>query len=68
MDYSKDERMKYVVVIDNDQVCRMIISANLSKKYLGIFNFSLTIIPTLIHSFIPSYTSKILYPYKRCME
>lgn len=36
MDYSKDERMKYIVVIDSDQICRMIISANLSKKYLGI--------------------------------
>ena len=35
MDYSKNEGMKYVVVIDNDQICRMIISANLSKKYLG---------------------------------
>lgn len=58
MDYSKDERMKYVVVIDNDQVCRMIISANLSKKYLGIFNFSFTIIPTLIYSFIHSLLHK----------
>ena len=39
------ERMKYIVVIDSDQICRMIISANLSKKYLGNYKSFLFNIP-----------------------